>query len=248
MPFEPRFYRNNMNRERFRFFNIIKKETDLWIGVSHINYQKEIEDFTENQVNFYRSCIENHILENPDFLNSMSPISAIDEAPEIIKLMLYASSAASVGPMAAVAGALSEMIGKDILKKFNPEELIVENGGDIFLSIKNKILIQFYAGKNKNFDKLGISIPSEGKYLGICTSSGNYGHALSFGKADSVTVICESAAYADAWATAICNNILEKEDIHIQLEKFRKNKEILSLIAVKDDKMGISGNIKLEII
>lgn len=248
MAFEPRKYRNIMNRERFRFFNIINKETDLWIGISHRDYQRDMEDYIENQLSAYRYSLEKHIIKYPDFLSSMHPMPFVDDSAEIIKLMLSSSSAASVGPMAAVAGAFSEMIALNIIKTFNPYEFIVENGGDISLGIKEEIVIQFYAGNNKNFEKIGISLQPGEKQLGICTSSGIYGHSFSYGKADSVTVISRSAAIADAWATAICNEIIDKEDIEIQLEKVKNVKEILSIIAVKDDKIGVAGNVKLKMI
>ena len=212
MAFEPRTYRNLMNRERFRFFNIVNKETDLWIGVTHNDYRQEIEQFITHKVSQYRSSLEKYIIENPSFRTSLAPLPLSENAPEIIKLMSHASASASVGPMAAVAGAVSEIVGDDIINSFNPRELIIENGGDIFLSIKEEILIQFYAGKNKDFEKIVVSIPPKDNRLGVCTSSGTYGHSFSFGKADSVTVICCSAAFADAWATSICNKIIVKDD------------------------------------
>jgi len=48
--------------------------------------------------------------------------------------MMKVSQVAGVGPMAAVAGALAEYVGQDLLK-LTPN-VIVENGGDIFLKIK----------------------------------------------------------------------------------------------------------------
>ena len=52
-----------------------------------------------------------HIRAFPDFLTSLVPLDIETEAPEIIRRMVESSRRAGVGPMAAVAGAISEMTG-----------------------------------------------------------------------------------------------------------------------------------------
>jgi len=241
MPFEPRIYRDTMNHERFRFFNVLKKETDLWIGVSPNHFNNEIKEFTELKLNYYRSIVENYIAAHPEFLTALKPLSMENQCQEIIRLMLSASTLASVGPMAAVAGAFCEMLGKEIMKEFLPDELVIENGGDIYLNVKNQILVQFFAGQNKNFSNLALCIPGKSGNLGICTSSGMFGHSFSYGKADSVTVVSESPAIADAYATSLCNKINVKTDVPHVLSLAKQIPGILSLTAIKDDEIGIIG-------
>ncbi len=247
MPFEPRIYRNTMNRERFSFFNIIKNETDLWIGISHNHYNDEVIKFCNFQVEYFRSVLEKYISRNPDFIKTLSPLKVKKNVPGIIKLMLSASVCASVGPMAAVAGAVCEMIGENIMKKYMPHELVIENGGDIYVLVKNEILVQCYAGENKNFMKLALSIPGNEGSLGICTSSGMFGHSLSFGKADSLTVVAKSPAIADAYATSLCNKIISKTNIPDVLDRIKQIPEILSVVAVKDDEIGILGKYPVKL-
>jgi len=248
MAFEPRLYRNIMNHERFRFFNIIHKETDLWIGVSHSDYTIKFTEFCEKQLNYYRSILERYIIEYPEFQQSMNPLHIKTKDSQIIDLMFSASANANVGPMAAVAGAMCEIIGQNIMTRYSPHELIIENGGDIFVNVADELLVQFYAGKNTNFRNLALSIPGNTNYLGICTSSGMFGHSVSHGKADSVTVVCKSPALADAWATSLCNKINTKEDIEFIISKAKKCMGILSVIAVKDDKIGVFGQYPLKMI
>ena len=178
----------------------------------------------------------------------MVPLPEKDNIPQIVRLMLSASTQANIGPMAAVAGAICDMTGQDLIHQFKPQELIIENGGDIFVNVKDELLVHFYAGQNQNFENLALSIPENTGSLGICTSSGMFGHSLSFGKADSVTVVCQSATVADAWATAICNKILAKSDIKPLLNEMMKIPEILSLIALKDEELGIIGKFPLRMI
>ena len=106
-------------------------------------------------------------------------------APGIVKAMAVAAQKASVGPMAAVAGAIAEFVGKDLLK-FS-EQVIVENGGDIFIRTDRKRTLGIYAGEDSPFTgKLAIEVDPCESGMGICTSSGTVSHSLSFGNADKV--------------------------------------------------------------
>ena len=133
----------------------------------------------------------------------------------------------TVGPMAAVAGTIAEFLGEKILKIIEKEKLkkflVIENGGDIFAYIDEPITVGIYAGENSVFTKnLGIKISLLNQPLGICTSSGNIGHSLSFGKADAVVIISNSASFSDALATATCNLVKTEKDFEEGI-KFAKN-------------------------
>ncbi len=60
--------------------------------------------------------------------------------------MCFAAQAAGVGPMAAVAGAFAAHVGHVLLK--DAQQVIVENGGDIFLKTESVKTIAVYAGKS----------------------------------------------------------------------------------------------------
>ena len=55
--------------------------------------------------------------------------------------------------------------------------------------------------------KVGVVVPAEAMPAAVCTSSGTVGHSLSFGEADSVTVLASSTALADAVATRLGNEV-----------------------------------------
>jgi ApbE superfamily uncharacterized protein (UPF0280 family) len=63
------------------------------------------------------------------------------------------------------------------------------------------------------------------------------------GKADAVTVISESASLADATATAIGNIIHTKEDIKKGLKLARNINGLMGLVIIKDDQVGMWGEI-----
>ncbi|GAH70559.1 unnamed protein product, partial [marine sediment metagenome] len=97
-------------------------------------------------------------------------------------------------------------------------EIIIENGGDIFLKSLKKRMIGIYAGKSPLSGRIGLEISGEETPIGICTSSGTVGHSLSYGKADAVIVLSPSATLADAAATAIGNVITQQDNIPMGIE------------------------------
>lgn len=128
------------------------------------------------------------------------PLKEGKDAPAIVADMLAASRQTGVGPMAAVAGAMVKELGKTIAA-FSAE-MIIENGGDLLIQSTKTRRVSLYT-KSQFFQGLALRVKASQSPLGICTSSGSQGHALSFGKADSVTVISENPALADAAATAL---------------------------------------------
>jgi ApbE superfamily uncharacterized protein (UPF0280 family) len=145
--------------------------------------------------------------------------------------------------MAAVAGALAEMVSKDLLRQ--SKEVIVENGGDIYLATSKERMIGIYAGRSPLSLKIGIVISPEDSPLGVCTSSGTVGPSLSLGKANAVCTVSKSAALADAAATAVGNVVREKKDIESGLERAREIEGTLGALIIFEEKMGVWGKLKL---
>lgn len=81
--------------------------------------------------------------------------------------------------------------------------------------------------------------------LGICTSAGTVGPSISFGKADAVVVVSKNCSIADAFATAIGNNINHYADIDIALKEVKKKPEIVFLLAICEGRVGIQGNFAI---
>jgi ApbE superfamily uncharacterized protein (UPF0280 family) len=157
--------------------------------------------------------------------------------------MISASRAAGVGPMASVAGAIAEHVGRQLLlKSFN---VIVENGGDIFLNMKEDISIGIFAGQSPLSGRIALRIPAGQSPLGICTSSGTVGHSLSFGIADAVCIKSSSAALADAAATAAGNLIRSKSDMRKGLDRAMSIRGVLGVLIVTGDTLAVKGDMEL---
>jgi ApbE superfamily uncharacterized protein (UPF0280 family) len=236
--YEKRTYRNLVKTDDLVRFEVIVKETDLLVRARRDLFQE-----TRESVLKYRQQIETYIEANPDFQRSFIPLKEDPFAPEIVQEMMRTSRLAHVGPMAAVAGALAESVSKDLLKL--SEEVIVENGGDIYLATSKERTIGIYAGSSPLSLKIGIVVGPKDSPLGVCTSSGTVGHSLSFGKTDAVCILSKSAALADAAATAIGNIVREKEDIELGLERGKEIEGVSGMLIILGDKMGVWGDVKL---
>jgi len=238
MIFEKRTYRNAVRTDDLVQFEVIVKETDLLIRA-----EKDLSREAKESVLKYRNQLETYIATNSDFERSLIPVQEVSHAPEIIREMIRTSSLAGVGPMAAVAGAMAQSVSKDLLQLSN--EVIVENGGDIYLATSKKRIIGIYAGASPLSMKIGIVIEPGETPLGICTSSGTVGHSLSFGKSDAVCVLSKSAALADAAATAVGNIVREKKDIERGLERGKEIEGVSGVLIIVGEKMGAWGDIHL---
>jgi ApbE superfamily uncharacterized protein (UPF0280 family) len=144
-----------------------------------------------------------YIRRNREFLISFEPVE-VEDAPFIAKVMANAGKIADVGPMAAVAGTISEF-SMNFLVKSGAKYAIIENGGDIAIKSNKDVVMGLYAGTSSLSGQIGFKIKYEKTPMGICTSSGTVGHSISLGNADSVTVFADRASTADALATSIAN-------------------------------------------
>ena len=232
--YQPRVYRSYCCSSDLINFNASIGESDLFIGA-----QADLKDLALKILQRLRTDIEDYIAADRDFAISLLPVSVADQASGIVKKMVSVSSTLGVGPMASVAGAISEEVAR-YLSNYS-DEVVVENGGDIYIISKKEIDIAIYAGDSKlSMLKLKVSRFPEG--VSVCTSSGRVGHSLSFGNADAVTVIARSGSFADAAATALGNIVETEHDIRRALDFAGKFREILGLVIIVDNNIAIVGD------
>lgn len=237
---EKRIYRAFMAREGLISFEVRHKETDL-----HIQAKGDLSCEVSGWVIEARLFIEEYGRRYPDFFKSYEPVPEDPFAPPVVKEMIAAARTAGVGPMAAVAGAVAEYVGAKCTG-LTADEVIVENGGDIFIHVKDVPLISaIWAGKSPLSGKVGLKIYPEMTPLGLCTSSGTVGHSRSFGTADAVTILSRSTALADAAATAIGNMVKTQKDIDAALNYMREIEGVMGGVIIKGTRLGAWGAVEL---
>lgn len=235
-----------MGNRRWVSYRSAFRETDLWVAIDAGHYLRETEKFTMDRILYYRDILEKHIVLYPEFRDSLVPVIAPGGVHPIIAEMSEAALTAGTGPMSAVAGAIAEYICNDILTRYGAREVIIENGGDIFMKLDSPVTISVYAGNSPLSEKVALSVRPEETPLSVCCSSGTVGHSLSFGIADACVIACRSGAQADAWATSFCNRIKNKNLVREVTEEALQKSEILSVVIITDDQVGIGGSVKVK--
>lgn len=238
MKYGPRFYRDIEDTVRWKSFRTAVESTDLFIRAKH-----DLSIKAEELVRRFRSEIKRHIEIQDSFLSSYGPVEHIEGCAEIIAAMYRASDASGTGPMAAVAGAIAEFTGKELARE--SDEIIIENGGDLWLMIKKPVQINIYTESVYFKNAISINVRPEDTPCGICTSSGKIGHSFSYGKADSVTVISNNTPFADAAATATANLIQDEESIEKALDFCMSMEQTRGIIIIYRDTLALQGAVEL---
>ena len=235
---QKRSYRNLVLKDNLVDFRITVKETDLFVQAL-----KPLEDVTRELVLENRGYIENYIKRYPEFARTLKPWRVRGPESKIINEMALAGEKAGVGPMAAVAGAIAECVGSGLLK--HSDEVVVENGGDVFLRLNNPVTIGIFAGTSPLSLRMGICVDSKERPISVCTSSGTVGHSLSLGQADAVCVVSDSCCLADAAATSIGNRVSSKSHIQSAIDFGKHIEGVRGIVVIIGGDVGIWGELKV---
>lgn len=235
---EPRTYRRAVEPEGLVSFEVAIKETDLQVSA-----ERDLTGMAEDLIVRARWDLERYIASRPLFAESYVPVEVTADAPEIVRAMAEAARRANVGPMAAVAGAIAEYVARGLSER--SAEVIVENGGDIYITGDTDRVISLWAGDSAATGNIGLLVRKGLLPIAVCTSSGTVGHSRSFGRADAVTVLARDGALADAVATALANRVREPEDVAAAIDAARQLTGVLGVVVVLGDRIGAWGNVHL---
>jgi ApbE superfamily uncharacterized protein (UPF0280 family) len=189
-----------------------------------------------------RRLLEAYITRHPVFHTSLEPVGLLADAPEVAQRMARAACLVDVGPMAAVAGAMAQCAAEAALA-VGAGEVIVDNGGDIYLKATAPVIVGLYAGRAPLANKLAFSLQPDDTPIAICSSSGRMGHSMSLGQCDLATVVAKDAALADAAATQAANLVKAAEDVNDALERIVAIEGIAGVLIVRDDQVGLAGRL-----
>ena len=215
-------------------------ETDL-----HILAPEKVADQALQLVTEVRSRIEHYIAAHPFFLEALVPLPLDDQAPEVVRQMLVAGLCTGVGPMAAVAGVVAQWVGRK-LRAAGCAEVIVENGGDLYVARNRTCTVAVYGGDSPLSGRLGICLQPASMPCGVCCSSGTIGHSLSMGKADAVVVVASDTALADAAATRLGNEVgKSRQSINQALALAETIEGLSGVLVLSGAQLGAWGDIEL---
>ena len=236
--FEERLYRKWIGAEDLVSYRVVVKESDLWV-LADENLEKETRDLLID----CRHQLESYMHLHPEFATRLTPYASDPTAPPIVKDMIHATEELGVGPMASVAGAVADYVGRGLLKF--TDQVIVENGGDVFIKTDRPVTVSIFAGKSPLSGRIGLHIRQNCMPLGVCSSSSTIGHSLSMGRADLVSIASPSAAFADGAATALGNKIRVALDMKKVATWAQGIDRIMGGLIILDTSMATWGDIEL---
>jgi hypothetical protein len=238
MEYATRFYRDWVSRPDLAACRVERGQSDLLILAD-----RDPEGDAAAALERARSEVEAAIAARPVFGEALAPLEDAEGDPPLVRGMLAAGRAFGVGPMAAVAGAVAEAVGRALSRR--AATVIVENGGDVFALAPGPVRFALYAGEESPFrGRLGFAVDAS-RGAGVCTSSGRVGPSLSFGRADAVVAIAPDAAFADAAATALANRIHGPDDVERVIGDERRRGRLTGAIAACGERLGAFGDLEL---
>lgn len=238
-----RLYRTLHHGRDLRYFEVRLKETDLAIGVDRERFSEDLAKMVEKEVIRLRGDLETYIALSPEFRTSFVPVPALPGAPPIARSMIAAATRAGVGPMAAVAGAIAGAVGAILANHCS--EVIVENGGDIYLNGSRDRMVAVFAGESPFSNRIGLRVKGREMPVGVCTSSGTVGPSVSLGRADAAIIKAGDVALADAVATGAGNLVQEASDLPKALDYARAITGVRGVLLVKGDRLAVWGDMEI---
>ncbi|MDC7231247.1 MAG: UPF0280 family protein [Sphaerochaetaceae bacterium] len=241
--YQRRAYRQSMGSARFSSFSLSIGESDVWIGFQGPADKNSLQAETTTLLRRLRRELLDY--GDPDLFTSFVPLQPKGDLSVLLQRMFDAGKRSGTGPFSSVAGAIAERLGRHLKDQFGLSEIVVENGGDLYIDVLKPLSVQLFAPTSPLSGKLSIIVdPSYGP-MGVCTSSGKIGHSISFGRADAVMVACKDAALADAYATAYCNRVSGKADVKKVCEALTRQEEVLSAVVVFEDTLAVGGHLEV---
>ncbi len=219
-------------------FQLVLSESDL--RVLTCNEEKTLPSQMLQTLGSLRADILSWSRLHPEFRTSLAPLPIPEKAPEIIIRMCQAAVKAHVGPFAAVAGSVAQMLAE----KHRSPNMIVENGGDVFMFSEKARVVALLADPQSGAS-MGLKFAAKAFPLALCASSATIGHSLSLGQGDLAVVRAKDAALADAVATALGNRVRSAASVQDALAFGQSIAGVQGLFVQCDAAIGVWGDMEL---
>ncbi len=164
----------------------IRRKVQMDETAATITCEKEYVSAVIDGIANARAEVTAYAKDRPEFLLSLEPLLADTDAPETVRRMCIAAEEAGVGPMAAVAGAIAEA-GAKAARRAGATHCIIDNGGDIALLLDHPVVVGILDRLDSDLLPAVEITATDGEILGLCTSSGVFGHSISLGRAEAAT-------------------------------------------------------------
>ena len=183
--------------------------------------------------------LQSYSVRNPAFRTSKRPVEVPDDAPPVAREMAAAASAAGVGPVFTVQGALIDHVGRYLAR--NVHEVLVSSGGDHFIKSRKRLRLPVSHG----LDGGGLSVivdPTRGP-AGVSTTLGKSG--LPADTVDGLAVVATSCALADAAAAAAMAILARHDSFQRALGYLQAIDGVMGAVVVAGERIGVTGGVEV---
>ena len=181
--------------------------------------------------------LQSYALQHPEFRSSKRPLAApAAEAPQIVREMVAAASAAGVGPMFTFRGAVVDQVGRFLLQSVG--EVTVACGGDYFIKAKKRLKL---AVKRHGGAPITVALEPDPRGVGVSTTLGR-GRGTG---PDGLAVIADTCMAADAAAAGV-QALLPKERGFAQAVRYLKGvPNVRGGVFVVGERIGLAGAVEI---
>ena len=204
--------------------------------VLHVTASTELNEESRAAALSFWEQLHAYTLRNPAIQTSKRPIDMPEDAPEIVREMIAASSRAGVGPMFSFQGAVTDYVGRFLARDLN--EVTVSCGGDFFILARKRQKLTIHTRP----DGGGIAVVVQPSKTGVGVAT-----ALGRGKVplDGLAILAESCMLADAAAAGV-QAILPKQDgFRLALTYLKKVPGVRGGVVVQGARIGVAGGVEI---
>jgi ApbE superfamily uncharacterized protein (UPF0280 family) len=183
--------------------------------------------------------LQSYSVRNPAFRTSKRPVEVPDDAPPVAREMAAAASAAGVGPVFTVQGALVDHVGRYLAR--NVHEVLISSGGDHFIQSRKRLKLPVSHG----LDGGGLSVivdPTRGT-AGVSTTIGKGG--LPADIVDGLAVVARSCALADAASAAAMAILARHDSFQRALSYLQAIEGVMGAVVVEGERIGVTGGVEV---
>jgi uncharacterized protein len=204
--------------------------------VLHISATTDFNEESRAAALSFWEQLQAYTLRNPLVRNSKRPIEVPDDAPTIVREMVYAARTAGVGPMYSFQGAVTDHVGRFLTRA--ARDVTVACGGDYFIAAKKRQKLTVFRGLTGG--SLALVVPPSAEGLGISTSAGRGRVPI-----DGLVVVARSCMLAEAAAAGVEAILPKEHGFRSALAYLKKVPGVMGGVVIAGDAIGLAGGVEL---
>jgi uncharacterized protein len=184
--------------------------------------------------------LQSYVIRHPEFQTSKRPLEVGADAPEVVRQMSALAGSAGVGPMFTFQGALTECVGRSLMRSV--AEVMVVCGPDHWIVARKRSRLPLGRGTGSGQGELGIVVKPELGPHGVHIGIPSFGRVASD---DVVVIVARSCILADAAAAGVSAILAKHNSLRTALAYIRRLSGVHGAMVMRGDRIGVTGGLEL---